>query len=321
MEQKRPKSKTQGRSKWLYIISGILVLASVVMIGYELITLHWIKPPDISTDGGEAVTAMGLDRRENFFTVLVVGIDAASGNTDTIMLAAFDIDNQKINIMSIPRDTITNSTRHVKKINAAYSSHGRDMSALMEEVESVTGVYPDRYALVTVDGFADIIDAIGGVEFDVPFDMIYSDPTQDLEINIKKGYQTLNGYDSMCLMRYRATYVDGDLGRIKMQQKFVDAVMDKLMKPATIPKIPELAEIISNNLETDLTVGNEIWIGKEVVAMDRNEAIFMTTLPGHANMYEGLSYYFPNEEEILGIINERFNPYEQPIEKLDLFKR
>ncbi len=308
--------------KGKYIIAIILVVAAVLMV-IAAVAKDWISPPEVIDEKpqDDVVSAMDASRRENFFTVLVVGIDAASNSTDTIMLAAFDIENKKMNIMSIPRDTITNTARKVKKINAAYVSHQKDITALMDEVESVTGVYPDKYALVTVDSFAEIIDEIGGVEFDVPFNMIYSDPTQDLEINIKKGYQTLYGHDAMGLMRYRKTYAEGDIGRIKMQQAFVNAVMDKMMQPSTIPKIPEIAEIILDNVETDLTLGNEIWIGKELVTLNREEDIFMTTLPGAAGSYDSLSYYFPNEEEVLSIVNEKFNPYTYPIEKLDLFKR
>ena len=86
-------------------------------------------------------------------------------------------------------------------------------------------------------------------------------------------------------------------------------------------KIPEIAQIISDNVETDLTLGNEVWIGKELVTLNREEDIFMTTLPGVAGSYDGLSYYFPNEEEILSIVNEKFNPNTDLIEELDLFKR
>ena len=150
--------------------------------------------------------------------------------------------------------------------------------------------------------------------------MVYNDPTQNLKINIKKGLQTLDGYDSMGFMRYRATYAEGDLGRIKMQHTFVDAVIKKLLTPATFARIPELAEIVLENVETDLTLGNEIWLGKHILTMNLEEDVLMTMLPGSARMYEGLSYYFPNEEEALEIINENFNPYSEPIEKLNLFK-
>ncbi len=306
-----------------YTISILLVIAAVLMIAAAVV-INNIRPPEIGGDGvihDEVVSAAGMNRRDNFFTVLVVGIDAASNSTDTIMLAAFDNEQKKMSIMSIPRDTITNSGRANKKINASYVSNGKDIEALYDEVESVTGVRPDKYALVTVDGFVEVIDAIGGVEVDVPIDMVYNDPTQDLKINIKKGLQTLDGYDSMGFMRYRKTYAEGDIGRIKMQHTFVDAVIKKMLTPATFAKIPEIAEIILDNTETDLTLGNEIWLGRQLLTMNLEQDVLMTTLPGRADYYENLSYYFPNEEEVLAIVNESFNPYIEPIVELDLFKR
>ena len=316
-------NKLSNKAK--YTISAFLIVAAVIMIIISLAINH-IRPPEGSDERighvirDEAVSTIGRDRREGFSTVLVVGRDYASNSTDTIMLVAFDDANKKMSIMSIPRDTITNTKRANKKINAAYASHGKKIEALCEEVESVCGVYPDKYALVSVDGFVDLIDAIGGVEVDVPIDMVYNDPTQNLKINIKKGLQTLDGYDSMGFMRYRATYAEGDLGRIKMQHTFIDAVIKKLLTPATFARIPELAEIVLDNVETDLTLGNEIWLGKHILTMNLEEDVLMTMLPGSARMYEGLSYYFPNEEEALEIINENFNPYVEPIEKLNLFK-
>ena len=306
-----------------YTISILLVIAAVLMIVAAVI-INNVRPPEIVEDRvihDEVLSASGMNRRENFFTVLVVGIDAASNSTDTIMLAAFDNEQKKMSIMSIPRDTITNTNRANKKINAAYVTHHKDIEALYDEVESVTGVRPDKYALVTVDGFVEVIDAIGGVEVDVPIDMVYNDPTQDLKINIKKGLQTLDGYDSMGFMRYRKTYAEGDIGRIKMQHTFVDAVIKKMLTPATFAKIPDIAEIIIENTETDLTLGNEIWLGRQLLTMNLEQDVLMTTLPGRADYYENLSYYFPIEEEVLAIVNESFNPYIEPIGELDLFKR
>lgn len=312
-------------NKGKYAISILLVVAAILCL-IAAVIINNVKAPTITDERhgspihDEAVMSLGRDRRDNFFTVLVVGIDAASNSTDTIMLAAFDTEAKKMNIMSIPRDTITNSNRANKKINAAYVMNGKDIEALIDEVEGVCGVHADKFALVTVDGFVDLIDEIGGVEVDVPINMVYNDPTQDLKINIKKGLQTLDGYDSMGFMRYRATYADGDLGRIKIQHTFVRALIDKMLAPSTFAKIPAIAEIISDNVETDLSLGNEIWLGKQMLTMNLSEDVTITTLPGYANYYEGLSYYFPNEEEVLELVNESFNPYTTPIEKLDLIR-
>lgn len=316
-------------NKAKYIISIILVITAVVMVA-AAVAINRVRPPAVSSVSSqyrgsvirdEKVPTIDLRHREGVFTVLVVGKDAASRSTDTIMLAMFDTTNKKMNILSIPRDTIVNVSRATKKINAAYVASGGDIYALYDEVESITGIRPDKYVLVSVEGFVDFIDAIGGVEVDVPIDMNYKDPAQNLTINIKKGLQTLDGYDSMGFMRYRATYVDGDIGRIKVQHTFVEALIKKMLTPTTFARIPELAEIILDNIETDLSLGNEIWLGKQMLTMNLETDVNMHTLPGYADYYDSLSYYFPNEEEVLALINEYYNPYTTQIEFLNLFQK
>ena len=324
------KKKRCLNKKARYTISIILIVIAVVMV-VAAVAINNIKPPStVPVSGGSArggvisdekVYASDLDHREGVFTALIVGTDAASRSTDTIMLATFDTEAKKMNILSIPRDTIVNVSRATKKINAAYAMSNGDIYALYDEVESVTGIRPDRYVLVTVDAFVELIDAIGGVEVDVPIDMKYKDPAQDLTIDIKKGLQTLDGYDSMGFMRYRATYVDGDLGRIKVQHTFVRALIKKMLTPATFARIPELAQIVLDNLETDLSLGNQIWLGRQILSMNLETDVNMYTLPGHAEYYNSLSYYFPDEEQALAIINEYYNPYTEPIEKLNLFRK
>ena len=324
--QKMSKKKSiSNRAK--YTISIILIIAAILMVVAAMM-IDNIRPPEVeispvigSAIRDEKVSSLGVSRRDGVFTMLIVGTDAASRSTDTIMLASFDTEQKKMNVLSIPRDTIVNVRRATKKINAAYAMSDGDIFALYDEVESVTGIRPDKHVLVTVDAFVEFIDAIGGVEVDVPIDMHYSDPTQNLKIDIDKGLQVLDGYDSMGFMRYRATYADGDLGRIKMQHMFIESVIKKMLTPTTFARIPELAEIVTDNLETDLTLGNGIWLGKQMLTMNLEEDINILTLPGYASYYDGLSYYFPQEEDVLTMINEYFNPYVEPIEELDLFRK
>jgi len=324
--QKMSKKKSiSNRAK--YTISIILIIAAILMVVAAMM-IDNIRPPEVeispvigSAIRDEKVSSLGVSRRDGVFTMLIVGTDAASRSTDTIMLASFDTEQKKMNVLSIPRDTIVNVRRATKKINAAYAMSDGDIFALYDEVESVTGIRPDKHVLVTVDAFVEFIDAIGGVEVDVPIDMHYSDPTQNLKIDIDKGLQVLDGYDSMGFMRYRATYADGDLGRIKMQHMFIESVIKKMLTPTTFARIPELAEIVIDNLETDLTLGNGIWLGKQMLTMNLEEDINILTLPGYASYYDGLSYYFPQEEDVLTMINEYFNPYVEPIEELDLFRK
>lgn len=315
------------------LIISLLLIVTATVTGFAAWVYNGVKAPEIRETSagikrsgsvvydGEKIETQSLGRREGVFTVLVAGLDKVSGNTDTIMLATFDTSARKMSVLSIPRDTITRVSRKNKKINSAYASHKGDIYALYDEVESVTGIRPDKYALVRVDGFVKLIDALGGVEVDVPVDMHYNDPEQNLTIDIDKGYQLLDGYDAMGFMRYRKNYAMGDIGRIQVQHTFIKALADKILRPETIPKIPQIAEIILENVETDLTFGNEIWLGKELLSIDFKSDIRTDTLPGSAEYYKGLSYYFVNEEETLALVNEHYSPFEKDITKLNLFKK
>ncbi len=315
------------------IIIAVCLVILAALITAIAVAVNSIKPPEkVNADisgtteiehdvviDGDAIDVEGRAHKENFFTLLVVGRDKVGLNTDTIMLAAFDIEKGKINILSIPRDTMVNVKRSNKKINAAYSVGGKaNIAELKHEVESVTGVMPDKYAVVNIDGFIEMIDAIGGVTVDVPVNMVYNDPAQDLKINIKKGVRHLDGYDAMGFMRFRSTYVEGDIGRVKVQQTFVKALVDKMLTPSTLTKIPKLADIVIENVETDLSVGNIVWLAKEALNMNPQEDIETFLLPGEGGYYKKLSYYFAYKQQVLEMINEYFNPYVTPIKRINI---
>lgn len=330
------KSFFDSMSRKHKIIIAICLVALAVIITVAALVIGGVKSP-VPTDvdkpeskpamesqiipEGDEIEVEGRSHKEDFITVLIIGTDDGGWNTDTIMLAAFDISAGKLNVLSIPRDTIVNVKRSNKKINAALSSGGKakNVDELKEEVESVTGIMPDKYAIVELDGFIDMIDAIGGVTVDVPIDMVYNDPAQDLTINIKKGIRTLDGYDSMGFMRYRKTYVEGDVGRIKVQQTFIKALVDKMLTPSTLTKIPKLAQIVFDNVDTDLTLGNIVWLGKEAIKMSPSTDIQTFLMPGEGAYYQRLSYFFPYEAQVIELVNEHFNPYVKDIKNINVF--
>lgn len=325
----RPKRKKRRLRKGFIIT--VWVFLAVVFAAMAL-AFQFIRPPetkettsrgsgqktDVIREDGE-IYFEDAERKEDFVTVLLVGRDKVGLNTDVIMLMAYDMAQNKLSMMSIPRDTMVNVERKNKKINSAYAQDGEgDLEELFAEVESIVGFRPDRYLLVTVDAFAELIDEIDGVTVDVPIDMYYSDPEQNLTINIKKGLQTLDGYDAMGFMRFRASYARGDLERIEMQHRFIDAFMDKLVSSKTISKIPALAEILVRNVKTDLSTGNLIWMAKHAVTMNTAEDFQMFTLPGEAQYYKQLSYFMAYESKTLDLINAKFNPYISPITNVNL---
>lgn len=125
------------------------------------------------------------------------------------------------------------------------------MTALKQEVSRLTGIYPDFYVMVEWEAIGELVDALGGVYFDVPFDMNYDDPYQDLHIHQEAGYRKLSGEDAMEVIRWRKNNGEpspGDVGRIQIQQDFLSAILDKCLQPATLLKAPALAQVFLNNV-------------------------------------------------------------------------
>jgi anionic cell wall polymer biosynthesis LytR-Cps2A-Psr (LCP) family protein len=157
---------------------------------------------------------------------------------------------------------------------------------------------------VDLQGFVALVDAIGGVTFDVPVDMHYEDPYQDLYIHIDKGLQTLNGENAMKVVRFRSGYASQDLGRMQTQQAFLKAAAQQTLTPTNLNKIDDFVKIFQSYVETDLSLGNLAWLGKEAIAMG-SDAVSFSTLP---NEWKS-PYIYLNQEETLALINQHLNPY------------
>lgn len=311
---KKPTSKTKKKKNGIKIAVIVFIVLLLMGLAAAFFLNSYIKPPAIPSNAD-----VSEERADGVYNVLVVGTDKVGLNTDTIMVLSLDTKNDQANVMSIPRDTMSNVTRKVKKINAAYSVGGKaNIDQLKEEVKYLLGFDVDYYVVVNLQAFEQMIDAIGGVTIDVKRNMDYEDPYQNLSIHIKKGEQTLNGKDAIGFVRYRHGYAEGDLGRVKAQQQFMEALAKQLATPATVSKLPKLANIVLNNMETDLTVGEMVWMGQQALEIDMSTNLHMFILPGEARYVNGLSYFLPDETEILEVVNAHFNPYPTPIRRINV---
>ena len=166
-------------------------------------------------------------RRKSVYTLILAGMDEVSGNTDTIVIGRVDAEARRIDLVSIPRDTYVNRSWDVRKINCAYTmakNAGNDgLEGLREAARGLCGFDADCCAVMDLETVKQAIDLMGGVYFDVPFDMDYEDAAQDLSIHIPAGYQCLNGEQCVQLCRYRKNYVNGDIDRISLQHDFLAA--------------------------------------------------------------------------------------------------
>jgi len=224
------------------------------------------------------------------------------------MLIHYDTVEDKIACMSIPRDTYIATDRGSKKINAAYAYGKSD--EFVAKTEETFGIDVDYYVIVDVDTFRNVVDAMGGVEVDVQFDMNYEDPAQNLSIHIKKGKQTLMGKDAEGFVRYRKGYAAADIARIDAQQIFLASAVNKLKdNPMLIPKVIMTA---FDGIKTNIKQNNALKIVTSALDMDFSE-IRMFTLPGTSASRNGASYYSLYKDETLRIINEYFNTYKKDI--------
>lgn len=289
-----------GARIWLRrVVWGLLSLAAIVgaalagaMLGYNQ---HARKPVTIQ----ELVTPAfeGMSRVH----ILALGVDQASGNTDTLIAATVDFEKKAVYALSIPRDTRADIPGHrTFKVNAAYSWGG--LETAKQTVENLLGITIDRVVLVRLEGFKRIVDLLGGVEIDIEKDMHYVDRKQKLYIHLKKGYRLLDGEKAMQYVRFRHDPL-GDLGRIQRQQKFLKALAAKIFQWQEIDKLPELTRQIMEHIETDMTTREVLHLarfGKDLPP----ERIFMGVLPGQPQNTDGLSYYIPDETRVTHALDE-----------------
>lgn len=256
------------------------------------------------------------ERKESFFTILVAGLDNKNGGSDTNLLVSVDAKNHSINVMSLPRDTLLDVSWSVKKLNNAY--HHGGIERTRAEIANLLGIPVDFYVTVDLNAFVELIDAIGGVDFEIPVDMDYDDPYQDLHIHFPAGMRHLNGEDALKVVRWRQNndgsgYPTADIGRIGTQQAFLTAAAKKTLQLSNLDKLQTYAEIFHRNVNTDLKVANILWLGEQALAAG-SENITFHTLPGDgAGWYNGGSYYILDDLATLDLVNQYFNPYTREI--------
>jgi anionic cell wall polymer biosynthesis LytR-Cps2A-Psr (LCP) family protein len=178
----------------------------------------------------------------------------------------------------------------------------------------LTGFDIDYYAVTSVDVFVDVIDAIGGVWFDVPEEMRYGDYEyyDSFYIDLDPGYQLLDGYQAMGLCRYRSSYFNGDIDRVEIQHSFLKAVLKQFFNIRNIPNAAKAIKIAVDGTNTNLSAANIAWFLGQLFRC-REEDISFYTAPGTACMLQGYSYYVLDLYGWLSLLNEHLNPYESSI--------
>ncbi len=341
---KQIKALTRGPLFWIvclllvFFLSGaVLALRFIYTVRAPELTTHPPAPTEVTVEPSKdpvvAEVPEEIDysnavqpllsgaRKENCYTFLLFGTDKEGTNTDTIMVVSYDVGNQKLNLMSIPRDTMVNVGWDIKKINSVYGMRG--LNGFQKQIAKLIGFTPDYYVKIDLQAFVDVVDLIGGVEYDVPFPMHYHDPYQDLSIDLEPGLQTLNGEQAMGLVRFRKSdrsssgRVTGydDTGRVQTQQAFLREMFKKCVKLTNWTKISSYVEIFEKNVESDLSLGNMLWFARQAMFLEE-DGFLTVTAPGnyYASAYSRStdtmqSYVTLYGREMVRLVNESFNPY------------
>lgn len=252
-------------------------------------------------------------------TVAILGMDKDGDRTDVILVAHFDSSTNGIDVISVPRDTkvewkldqkacLPNYYSWVKtsKINEMthYSEMRHVRGTVINELEIILGNKIDHYVIISLDAFRRIVDAVGGVDLDVPIRMKKDDYAQNLHIDLYPGFQHLDGDKAEQFVRFR-DYLDGDVGRIQAQQQFLAALAEKVLSPQIITKIPQIVTVLFTSVRTDIAFMDIADYLPYIKNLDLNQINFHT-LPGVGRMENGVSYYFKDEEKIQALTNQVF---------------
>lgn len=237
------------------------------------------------------------------FSLLIMGIEdyatgGEHGRTDSLMFATVNPKTKQVSLMSIPRDTrVTIVGRDRKdKINAAHAYGGEKMA--IETVENFLSVPVDHYVKIDFQGFKEIVDAVGGITVNVPFDFWErSDVDYYKKIYFKKGEQRLNGEEALAYVRMRKQDPNGDFGRAERQRQVVQAILHELNSASTVFKINDLAKTIGKNIKTDIPVSDGLALANKF--SDFNASTIETlTLEGQDERIDGIYYFIPDEVSV-----------------------
>ncbi|MCL2517340.1 MAG: LCP family protein [Oscillospiraceae bacterium] len=272
--------------------------------------------------GMENISGYNFTRKKDVYNFLVCG---ESDQTDTMMIINYDVANQKINVVQIPRDTYINAGRNFNRINSYFTGEynrlrGEEnrryqaMENLTDFIEQNLTLQIDWWVCINTEVFRNIVDIIGGVEVDVPYKIDYEDPYQDLYIHLEAGLQTLDGAKAEQFVRFRSGYALQDFGRMDAQKIFMTALLKKVKTSLNVTTITKIAKEAIPNIETSITAQQMIYFASQVLKVNMED---VTMLNLHTTSVEsettGALYEVLHRADTLKIVNTYLNVYAQDI--------
>lgn len=347
MKNLNNKYKKRFLSVFFSIFGIFSILLLFIFFGYKFLKADPVYDPlkqrDSTLITEKEFKQQNEQKSNGIFTppirtnILLTCVDESETRTDFMVIISFISTTNQINIISIPRDTYVNfkgeDLKELRSINKGAPSHMKateihawtkdeGINMLQKYLEKELGIKIDYYAKMNFKGFRNIIDTVGGIEFNVPRRMYYSDPTQDLYINLKPGLQTLDGNKSEQLLRFRKNndttgYARGDLERIEVQQDFIKEFFKQVLNKDTIMNnLGEIALNIVKYVDTNFNITDLPKYLESIAKININN-IQIVTLPGYAQYIDDISYYILDKNETDKIIDKFFygntDPDKEPI--------
>ena len=299
----------------------VTILSALIVIGYLGVSLAF-RPPEqtepVPGGGGGAVQTPdpnGLVRRDKTYTVLLAATDEAGVRTDTMMVATYDVPNQKVGVVSIPRDTLI--ARPEGENPKLVYGHG-GLEQRVRDISSMLGIPIDFYVKVDIRGFIALVDYLDGIDFYVPCDMKYDDPYQGgrggLHIHFREGMQHLTGQEAMEVARFRKNNdLSGysDVGRTQTQQQLLLALAEKLISWDSLTRINGFVELFNQYVETNMKLNDMLYFASRGMKLDPGAGVETATLEGRGDgIYHGAKFcYELDQEKTVETVNRLLNPY------------
>lgn len=308
--KKKKKKKTLRK----FVLTPLLLL---LLIGGAYAASLYFKAEQVANSSFESLDGTDLseavvDKTVKNISVLFIGIDDSetrSGATrsDALILATFNKEDNSMKLVSIPRDSYVYvpETGNYTKINHAYAYGGA--KATIESVEHLLDIDVDYYVRMNFYAFIDVVDALGGVKVNVPYDLTEKDSNDMETINLKAGTQKLNGEEALAFARTRKQ--DNDMERGKRQQELIEAIISKATSAQSITKYADVLEAIGDNMKTDLTFSQmKIYLSYFLTHSDLS--VDSIQLAGSDSTIDGVYYYQLDEmelEEMIDLLQAHLN--------------
>ena len=323
-----------GAYKALVLVCALIVAA---YIGLQMMSkAPEQKPPvdntpdtapvgDASADASQE-DPNALVRRDGVYNIFLAATDVEGFRTDTMMVLSYDTVEQRVGVVSVPRDTLV--ARDSGNPHLVYGPGG--LKQRIQDVSDMFGIPIDGYVKVDINGFIALVDYLDGVDVDIPLDMNYDDPYQNLHIHFTKGTHHLDGQGAMEAARYRHDNGDSpnynanqwytDIQRNEMQQQILVKLAKKVLAWDSLTKINGFVEIFNQYVETDLTLNNMLYFAQKAVDLDVSAGVETSSLEGNGfGLYNGYKYcYELDEQSTLETVNRLINPYTRDLTLEDM---